>query len=556
MEENERVLDELTSYIRELECLRIRCTTIASLPPELLAEIFLQFVMDFWDTYSRTPKSLRNRFLPYRPWMTLKHVCQRWDGIVVHTPALFTTITPRPRDIVDFEVALSRSLPLDILYHRRFSKQALERVLTEIPRVRSMELELERSLLYSLDLDNLPTLDAPKLVTLDYEVFFGDSPGTHSIPFFSRLRAPRLTTLRLKAVGGSVQLLTTFIRPTLTTLDVVIRAHGDISALLDMLSTMPVLCTLSLHLIQSWGGFSSHVNLPQLSSLTLREDGVGYAILQILGCIDIPSLTTLKFWMRASAGCPSYVSHSFTETLKDKMRQPALSAAFCPRTIAVKECFFNDQSVYFAVAIWGSDRDLDIPEEHNDWEPGTEPEASCFSQRCQDTQHVVGELLPLFDRSSVSHMWIRADLSVEVNRELWRDHFQSTPNLTTLCVYGFGVEELLRASRDGSEPLALPALKTLILHDLQFNDEKDCSLLSALVSALHSRQVASGITEMLDKIVLCSPRPMTRLGGATAAIMASRRHSTLRAISRSQIEYLVAAKVAKVVEVDGIEESS
>lgn len=546
-----RDLNQLTPSLRELEHRLNDLIPIASLPPEVLSEIFLTSVAEFWNEYKRTPKSLRNKCFR-RPWMTLKHVSQRWQDIVLHTPSLFTTITPQHTSIVDFELEASKTLPIDVLFHPRFSSHAFKNVLRELPRVRSMELALSQSLLEQLDLDKGSSIDAPKLTSLNYELSLRDA-FTDGIPLFSRLCTPVLTSLSIETMGSTMGLLTTFIRPTLTTLKLSIT----LTPLINMLFTTPLLRTLSICItsIQSWPRFAhspTHAILPHLSSLTLFDNDGGYDILQVLDTIDAPSLTTLDFWMRPTSWCDENTAMFFTEALKNKMCKPALSAAFRPRTIAVKDSYYRDKSpaIYFGVAVWSYTRHLDTPDNLDDWIFESEG-GCCFSQRCKNAQHVTEQLLPLFDRSFVARMWIQTDFSVPATRDLWRDHFRSTPNLTALCVYGLGVEKLLRASTDGSEPLLLPGLKTLIMHDLSFDGEEDCSSLSGLVSALRSRQ-AVNMDSILDKLVLYSQRPREGSMVVDSNTVGKEENVASGGIPQGHIKYLVAAKIAKMVDV-GVE---
>ncbi|KAF7792151.1 hypothetical protein EIP86_003181 [Pleurotus ostreatoroseus] len=551
-EEYEGDLKKLTSesYIHEVRRHINSTVPIARLPPEILSEIFLIFAIEYWDVFKRTSKLVRDRIASARqqPWMTLKHVCRRWQDVVLHTPSLFTTIAPRRKNLVDFELKQSRTRLIDLLHYSVYEKEALDLALRQLHRVRSMELVLDSDHFNSIKADGEYALEAPKLISVDYEIPFGGLLQFQHLPVISDLHAPSLTSL--KVVGGTLQLFKTFTRPMLTTLDVSFWEHCPVPQFMTTLATMPALCTLSLRLNDSTNRYDGpnlpvHVTLPALTSLTLYEHCFGYSTSRILGYIKSPSLKTLNFWLRLTDWCQPTFAPRITAALGTKMRLPSLSATFRPRTIAVKDSYYKDKSPgkYFVVAVWTSEREMEMPDDMDQWAP--EPQgSSCFSQRCADAQSIVEKLLPMFDCANLSRVWFQTDLSVVATRELWECRLRSMPNLTVLCVYGFGVEELLRVRADEHEVPLFPYLKTLIMHDIVVNDETDHSSLSALVSALRSRQTAASSCEVLERLVLYSPKPKRNY----------RTHEVVVwNVPQGQITFLVEAQVAKLVEADGIE---
>lgn len=89
------------------------------------------------------------------------------------------------------------------------------------------------------------------------------------------------------------------------------------------------------------------------------------------------------------------------------------------------------------------------------------------------------------------------------------------------------------------------------MRDLSFDDEEDCSSLSGLVSALRSRQ-AVNMYSILDKLVLYPKRTGEGSRAVESNTVGKEENVVSGGILQGHIKYLVAAKIAKMVDV-GVE---
>lgn len=441
---------------------------IARLPPEILAEIFMIFVN--WNNSTlqydeAIPFSYQNDRptggpdATYHPWRTLKHVCKRWQDVVLQTPALFTHICPEDYWLVDFEIEQSRTLPLDIFWYSKIHERRLDRILLELPRIRSMSLSLSHEVLAAACFSGTGSLDAPQLTSLDYFIHLPQSCHTVRL---SELNAPELTSLTTR--GGSLELIKTFARPTLTSLHMSNWSQENWHLMTEILGLLPALRVLSLRSNKDWShsdARASHITLPNLVSLIPYDQYNSDGIAHLLEHITCPLLETLKCWSDILLRGSTDPDNELTRAFKTKMNGTVLSTTFLPQTIALLdwECTLDSptddpESLFVAVGVWESAYDMDMLEIGPEaWVP---EQGSFLIPRMPTLEHIFTQVLPIFNLSHVTNMWL--DCHINYTPSVCREFFLSTPNVHILRIDYYRLEEVLTETGQPG-PVILPMLK-------------------------------------------------------------------------------------------------
>ncbi|KAF7792141.1 hypothetical protein EIP86_003171 [Pleurotus ostreatoroseus] len=518
---------------------------ISRLPTEILRDIFLIFSNEFWGKFASTTDdpdlwspfithdyshNERRRPTAY-PWQTLQCVCTQWYYIVQQTRSLFTCIAPDTRGTVDFLIRKSGTLPLDIFWNscRHEESDGLDRALLQLSRISSLFLVLSSETAEGLGPMLTEMLVAPQLTRMHYE--FTSSCEESSVSILSKLHTPNLTSL--KTNGGSLNILETLLRPTLTSLYLSNWYRRDWGRMTTLLRSLKNLHTLSLRLSQDSIHaltVGEHIEFPRLTSLDLFDGSYCQGIALFLDHVSCPILATLK----CSTGLDRQESRALDTDLrrafKNKMETTRLASSFLPRTIALHadwqwdDTYDNNRFTYILLGVWSSEQN-----EHTLYCPprwGPE-EGSFFGARLESVKNVLGKVLPLFNLVHVTSVWING--CTEGSAPLWRRFFCSTPNVHTLYVRSIkDLADALRAPKqDSTSPLILPLLKTLKLMGVA---KRDLQELERLVSALQSRQrLLQGDAGTLDSLEF------------------SASYLVGDALTQNDIQFLKDANVAKMI---------
>ncbi|KAJ8089422.1 hypothetical protein PM082_014670 [Marasmius tenuissimus] len=145
IDEVERKLQVAASVLRGL---RNSLQPINKLPPEILAEIFVETKQNLPSFLPLVKGGIRS--FDNHSWLTLIHVCRHWRGVVASFPALWGTID-NLRGGVKSEICLkrSRSAPLDVFLSitgpefAPISPELVEALIPHISRLRQLHVNTD-----------------------------------------------------------------------------------------------------------------------------------------------------------------------------------------------------------------------------------------------------------------------------------------------------------------------------------------------------------------------------------------------------------------------------
>lgn len=446
-------------YNKDMHALHIQISTLSSemnslvpiarVPPEILSRIFIVLDDYFRDQLRSTTDEMLAE-VPYivpdtrreerprnprmelprtkYPWQTLRVVCKQWHNIVQHIPTLFACIAPSTRNVVDFAVDHSGTVPLDILWNSYRYQDGLGRALRQLPRLGSLFLVISKEIVEKLTTMKTGTLVAPQMTSIYYRLHY--SAMRYSVPLLSDLDTPNLTAL--KTNGGSLSQAATFMRPTLTILDMSKWSQRDWGHVMTLIQPLTNLHTLSLRFTAKDKSALTPVKpitLAKLTSLVLYDRDYCEGIAQFLDRIACPMLTTLKCWSGLSERrCK--LDDSLTKALKTKMDTTELSGSFLPRTIAICNSWVTTagEGLVNVLGVWTTERHSSMLSDVSKWEP---EEGSFIAPRIRSVHDIITRVLPIFNLAHVTVIWIE-HCTKNTPLSTWQMLFRSTPNVHTL----------------------------------------------------------------------------------------------------------------------------
>ncbi|KAF7798076.1 hypothetical protein EIP86_009290 [Pleurotus ostreatoroseus] len=314
LDEHDRALTALSlQYSREV--FRIQCAKqvlrsqyntlapISRLPTELLSLIFRAFVDDYWasseqEVYVMPGLDIATYESSMCGWLVVLHVCRRWRSVALGEPSLWTRIELRCEPFVTLALARSGSLPLDVFAGQEsfttprreyYAPKTLGALLPVFPRLRTFQWFVTRATEKAFESGQ--ELQAPLMESL---ILRSTGRNVSSVPGLAKMYLPRLHSLTIE--NGSISLLDTFIRPTLTTLNISFSpAHA--SELIKALERLPLLQRLVLFgairprgpsLIQRLPPGCHTISLPSLQSLAIETPFRSPDIAHFFDCLDYP----------------------------------------------------------------------------------------------------------------------------------------------------------------------------------------------------------------------------------------------------------------------------
>ncbi|KZT64938.1 hypothetical protein DAEQUDRAFT_814645 [Daedalea quercina L-15889] len=316
------VRDEILHHMRCTRDLWTRLnslTFISILPSELLIKIFLEVAQEHNDTELF---GTRAQWKPYR-WIRISHVCKHWRTVALGCPNLWSdrlTVT-KQREWMVVLLERSKSAPLTISLNSRLlsvaprtRSNAVQVVLSQLPRVRTLSITMEGNIVVEKDLFHQLGGPAPLLEMLIIKNESRSLAEHHHIDKLIRhdetRRLRRLDLHACKLDWREVSL------PSLTDL---VLTHGHIITddLLIALAHMPLLRnldlrdTLTLHdTMTSDQRTHTYAALPHLQYLNIEECVSKCAYL--LDHLDAPSLARLCIDMLATSPLELSASASLT----------------------------------------------------------------------------------------------------------------------------------------------------------------------------------------------------------------------------------------------------
>lgn len=165
-----------------------RLVSIAQLPPEILAEIFM-----FWTIEARARPAFSSGTRDIqRGWHKIAHVCHYWRQVVLNCPGLWNNLEVLA-DIGWTREMLSRTrmapLRVQVISPDARKSEALSLVFQELPRIQEIRL----TSFLTIDSFSLGA-EAPMLTSL---IVKGIQPGADSFDLFNQVDMPKLTCLHL-----------------------------------------------------------------------------------------------------------------------------------------------------------------------------------------------------------------------------------------------------------------------------------------------------------------------------------------------------------------------
>lgn len=401
-----------------------------------------------------------------------------------------------------------------------------------------MLLTLSPDVLAITEFEEIGFVDAPQLTSLEYRIHL--PPTTDVIPALSGLHTPKLC--RLKTTGGSLELLKTFIRPTLTSLDMSNWLRRDWGLATELLESLSALRTLSLRFksddTHPAGRMpSKRITLPNLTSLVLYDEEMPTGISKLLEHITCPLLANLKCWSGITeARSDRTLDKSLMKALKTKMHTTALSTTFIPRTIAFLDSLFtedDEDDEFITIGVWEAEQATNKLRDPLKWEPES---GSFIASRLRDERSILANALPIFNLDHVTNMCVHYTICSS-SQALWRRLFLSTPNLHRLHVRGLWLADVLKTPNPGEpESPVLPKMKILSLSmdGISFIEMKPTlrASLAPLVSSLEARQTAL-------------PRPAAALDRFKVILPYYRTQD----YTKEDHQFLTDAKIARVIQV-------
>ncbi|KAF7798075.1 hypothetical protein EIP86_009289 [Pleurotus ostreatoroseus] len=332
LQEQDRVLNAQLNHHNK-EILRIRgakrslrtqfnaLAAISRLPTEVLSLVFQAYVDNYWVAENHNSQyTVGVRAQIYTTsmcgWLVLLQVCQHWRSVALGTPSLWTRIELGCQPYVDLALKHSGDMPLEVFAGRHRSEpnspyefEILTRSLLPVfSRLRIAQFRFSdpnlKSALFILRRRELE-LQAPILEKLTLLMNGRSRPHTLTrIPTFPTMELPHLTDLTIE--NASSTLLASFIRPTLTNLNVTFFPALTPSALVQVLEQLPLLRCLKLSGFKEAGrtpvsaGLYSppwcrRIPLPHLKLVWFESRLHALEVAHLLGCLDFPEYTQIRF---------------------------------------------------------------------------------------------------------------------------------------------------------------------------------------------------------------------------------------------------------------------
>ncbi|KAJ3559500.1 hypothetical protein NM688_g301 [Phlebia brevispora] len=282
--------ERISSLIRQLYTEYNATLFIARLPEELLSSIFKVYVAEHWQLSYHPPPS------PCQ-WIRILHVCRDWRRIALHTPTLWTLMSPSVHEeYINFALANSGKGPLTVRVFptlRRWGStlgNTSRALLGALPRIRHAEFIIARDAQSAFsETEQTSSLRPVSLERLHLSM----KTSISTLPIFSTADMPLLKSLHV--LDGSEALVISLIRPTLTTLHVDFAPPADPLLLASALKQLPLLRHLQLSNIQTrsqpFPGDSllkCTIPLPYLENLQLSGSTPSVGMAQLLDSFDFP----------------------------------------------------------------------------------------------------------------------------------------------------------------------------------------------------------------------------------------------------------------------------
>ncbi|KAF7799886.1 hypothetical protein EIP86_011128 [Pleurotus ostreatoroseus] len=529
---------------------------ISRLPPELLSLIFQAFVDDYWDAdYGNTYMTRGSRTQIYRTsmcgWLFVLHVCHHWRSVALGTPSLWSRIELGCEPYVELALKHSGEQPLKIFAGRarsdrlpRMDAYNSATVIQHLPpvfsRLHTVQLRVANPVIKSA-LESLYDLNyglqAPMLKTLI--IILNIDQRIDSIPILSNLGLPNLTSLEIE--NGSLILLQSFVRPTLTTLDVKFSPACTPSAMVHTLEQLPLLQHLKLTGFQqdvtpvpvdmrtpSW---CHTISLPFLKSIHFQTRSRARDLVHLLCCLEFPADTQITLSIVPGIDMNGHpVVNDDTEQLLPLVLSKALVSNTLTRTEANQVAIprvIELRSQYTSaleVALWSKIRPYDL-------------DSSITRAAAVKRLDLIGisrkkaALVRLFQPLDLSEVVV-LDIKSEIFAETWMPILQNRtlPKLRDLMLTGItSVKEVLSvistpirtsqasslASTDNNgeegRSYLLPTVKTLILSSCTFRRKPQKTLRTDLLPfILRALRVRAKHGCKLEKLIIRWPINLTR----------------------------------------------
>jgi hypothetical protein len=281
----EAIQDDIVQHIQAIRDMKHRLnslTTIAVLPPELLAEIFLYLSHESLAIFHSEAAYVYHsdgRFSAPYSWLAITHVCHHWRAVALKAPQLWSVIWLLRAECVTEMLSRSRSTSLIVRANNLQGKASeLDLVMRELPRIVSFQVIMPTY----MQLRDWP-VDAPRLKELVLHAREASETLTLSTTLlqthFSKCIAPALEKLDLHALEGqwSNSILKSSLKhlalrgtksPTLHTMEEIML----------VLEKLPLLETLDLDSCLPQTGISENVSrivdFPRLQSLRLLTHAI------------------------------------------------------------------------------------------------------------------------------------------------------------------------------------------------------------------------------------------------------------------------------------------
>ncbi|KDQ51397.1 hypothetical protein JAAARDRAFT_41247 [Jaapia argillacea MUCL 33604] len=439
--------------IRQLCTKRNSLVPVSRLPPEVLANIFVQHASQ---TGLSSPPISSGCSVD---WIAVTHVCRHWREVALATPRLWCSLPfQRPKWVPEM-IVRSRLAPLHVTVNRRTMTSQYPRPLPQIhsalehmSRIRSLVLELPASDLRTLSLSP----PAPALNTLT--LFNWGTRNTFPIPEDAfGLVTPSLRRLDLTGCTPSwgSPMFNGLTSLRVKNNSVAESGRPTFTRLLEILSGNPQLESLALIDCLSSPSSDSHprnpaVRLPMLTFLHLEDEALGCS--HLLSSLSVPPTTSLK--LSSFAFKSSHFASLFASAKNLGISTPVLC--------------LDISGSWTQVTLRGYDHPLSSPHSMPGDIAATQ---SAVSLRSDQTPHIeiclglpdptsglvemiLTEGCSVMDLTCLEEIIAREVLSTSigvVKESWWRGQFEKWQGVRTLTIVGRGCFQPLSALGKGVE---------------------------------------------------------------------------------------------------------
>jgi hypothetical protein len=439
---------------------------IHRLVDDILAYIFLL------NATPPDPESKNHPTVEHARTMAFSQVCTRWRSIALNYHAIWGLIIDYPRHSLKWiETLLDRSSPSLLDFGSRINiifleelvdggQGVLELVFNHIDRLRIFNVYVPSSF-WELVCSRFLQMPAPNLEFM--HIFFDFGVGHLTHPLFDN-NAPNLQSLGLGRC--SVNFTSPVLTP-LTELRVDIahsNAHPTILAWLNILGGMPSLRSVRLSRAISSGSPSDIFPSIHLDALDkLFVNGSLHECVTLVKHLIVPPHCGLR--LNCDYAHLGFDQRQLWAIIEKKIDSWAKNAPY-RRINALADTGFVDI--------------VNLPREDDGWESKeVDPAISIrlYLSNSQETVPLFHSLFALFERTFFNttclHLWIREAFTPSV------DNFQDFVNLEKLVVGNDSLLKLLFPLLQHANSVLLPAIKSLHLYDVTFQDGSDSILLVA-----------------------------------------------------------------------------